>query len=117
MRLILSVLFMLAVPAAFGFSCKVTCPPGYNGICVGDPKEGCNCSCEKGSKNAKLRILEMLKATGASQDFQDKVGRRLANAEEFREETLIDEKTGKQFSIMLNKQEGKVEFPTIPRGT
>ena len=104
MRLMLAVLLILAVPAAFGFSCKVTCPQGYNGVCVGDPKEGCNCSCEKGSKNAKLRILEMLKAAGASQDFRTEIGQRLANLGEFEElQPLTDGKTGKQFSIMLSK--------------
>src|SRR5882762_2936850 len=99
MKFVLAVLLIFAVPMAFGFSCKVTCPPGYNGTCVGDLKEGCNCSCEKDSKNAKLHILEALKAAGASQEFRERVERLLANVEEFNEQTLIDEKAGKQFTI------------------
>jgi hypothetical protein len=105
MRFTFAVFLMLAIPVAFGFSCKVTCPQGYSGACVGDPKDGCNCSCEKESKNAKLHIIEQLKVAGASQEFLDKVIGLLANVEKFGEETLTDKKTGKQFTIMLKKQE------------
>jgi hypothetical protein len=104
MRLVLTFFLVFAVPIAFGFSCKVTCPSGYTGACVGDPKEGCTCSCEKDSKDAKRDVLDALKAAGASAEFQEKVNKLLANVHEFAEQSLNDEKTGKQFTIMLQQQ-------------
>lgn len=105
MRFMFAVFLMFAASTAFEFSCKVTCPPGYSGACVGNPNDGCSCSCEKESKNAKRYILESLGKAGASPEFRGKVTSLLANVDEFEERTLTDDKTGKQFTIMLKKQQ------------
>src|SRR2546427_5932331 len=102
MKFVLAVILILAVPLAFGFDCNVTCPKGYAGVCIKDDK-GCNCSCAKDSKAVKDYILNDLKAADASPELQKRVGQLLFRAEDWKEQTLTDENTGKKFTIILKK--------------
>ena len=106
MRLVFLLLLTAKLLGSADVECHVNCPKGEYGGCVKfDGK--CNCSCRVNVEDLREDLLRFLKSSEASPQLLEKVRQYLDGKEHSASMTFTDEKTNKQFTILLKDAEIK----------
>jgi len=103
MRIALALILTIVADLALGFDCSVVCPNGFRGGCV-KSESGCACSCREQAHELKSDILKSLESQGASADLLNRADKLLTSLDKVTETVLKDSESGKQFTIVVNKQ-------------